>query len=154
MTNDDINLAVDMFNQDRPPHKEEPIKIKRSFSLRPFTQKKSNDELKAEEKRSWKQVGLILLVVVLCSCMLFGVVYTHVQKSELIRNIQRQQRQLAMEQSQNVYYQSELEKLASISEIDRYAVEELGMVKIQSNQIRYIDVAEYIENRRNDNEND
>lgn len=154
MTNDDINLAVDMFNHNRPPHKEEPIKIKRSFSLRPFTQKKSNDELKAEEKRSWKQVGLILLVVVLCSCMLFGVVYTHVQKSELIRNIQRQQRQLAMEQSQNVYYQSELEKLASISEIDRYAVEELGMVKIQSNQIRYIDVAEYIENRRNDNEND
>ncbi len=36
----------------------------------------------------------------------------------------------------------------SMSMIDKYAVDKLGMSKVQSNQIRYIDVSQFKEDRK------
>ena len=46
-------------------------------------------------------------------------------------------------QSENISLQSELDSLVSVSMIDDYAVNKLGMKKVKSNQIQYVDVDGY-----------
>lgn len=122
---------------------------KRAFSVRPNTVKKSKAQLVAEQKKAFKQAIVVLTVTVLSLSMLFGVVYTFVQKSELTRSIAKAKSNIALAQSQNVSLNSELEAMVSMSQIDMYAVETLGMVKLQSNQIRYIDTSKFKEARNN-----
>lgn len=50
-------------------------------------------------------------------------------------------------QSENTRLNSELDSLVSMSMIDQYAVEKLGMTKMKSNQIKYIDVSQYKQKR-------
>jgi cell division protein FtsL len=118
---------------------------KRDIKVREGSNKKSIAELKKEQKLAFATVFKIVTVASLCLAMLFGVIYTHAQKNELTNQISKLETQLAISKSENTRINSELDALVSMSMIDRYAVEELGMTKMKSNQIRYIDVSQYKE---------
>ena len=64
-------------------------------------------------------------------------------KNELTKEIAAKQTQIANAQSENISLQSELDSLVSVSMIDDYAVNKLGMKKVKSNQIQYVDVDGY-----------
>lgn len=140
--------ALDAFNATRSVSAPE-IKPqhKRAFTIRPNTKRKSKAQLIAEQKLSFKKAVVILTVTALSLSMLFGVVYTFVQKSELTHSIAKSKSAIAIAKSENVSLNSELEAMVSMSQIDSYAVEKLGMIKLQPNQIRYIDTSEFKENR-------
>ena len=57
------------------------------------------------------------------------------------------QKNLSVSQSENTRLNSELDSLVSMNMIDQYAVEKLGMTKMKSNQIKYIDVSQYKQKR-------
>ena len=65
------------------------------------------------------------------------------QKNELTKSIAGIQQEISVAKSDNVSLNAELEALVSVSQIDSYALEKLGMTRLQSNQIRYIDTSEY-----------
>lgn len=140
--------ALDAFNATRSVSAPEmKPQRKRAFTIRPNTKRKSKAQLIAEQKASFRHVVVVLTVTVLSLSMLFGVVYTFVQKSELTHSISKSKSAIAIANSENVSLNSELEAMVSMSQIDLYAVEKLGMVKLQPNQIRYIDTSEFKEVR-------
>lgn len=141
----DTAYALDAFNVTRPEVTEPEIRTqrKRTFTIRPNTKKKSKAQLISEQKLSLKQALVILTITVLVLSMLFAVVFTFVQKSELTHSITKAKADIAIAESENVRLNAELESMVSMSQIDMYAVEQLGMVKLQPSQIRYIDTAEF-----------
>ena len=142
----DAAYAVDAFNQTRssaaPDVRREKEK-KRKLTLSPNIKLKSREEVKADEKRSFLQAVKICVVTVLAASMLFGVLFTYVQKNELTKSIASIKKDISAAQSENVSLNSELEALVSVSQIDSYAVEKLGMTRVQDNNVKYIDSAEY-----------
>lgn len=79
--------------------------------------------------------------------MLFAVLYTNAKTNELTHEISDLQKNLSVSQSENTRLNSELDSLVSMNMIDQYAVEKLGMTKMKSNQIKYIDVSQYKQKR-------
>ena len=79
--------------------------------------------------------------------MLFGTLFTYAKKNEYTREIANLKTELSREVNQNICTNAELEALVTIDQIEDYAVNKLGMVKLQSDQIRYIDVEKYKEER-------
>ncbi len=80
--------------------------------------------------------------------MFFGVLHTYAVRNELTHEISNLQTELSVAESENTRINSELNSLVSMSMIDKYAVDKLGMSKVQSNQIRYIDVSQFKEDRK------
>ena len=77
----------------------------------------------------------------------FAVLYTNAKTNELTHEISDLQKNLSVSQSENTRLNSELDSLVSMNMIDQYAVEKLGMTKMKSNQIKYIDVSQYKQKR-------
>ena len=75
--------------------------------------------------------------------MLFGMLFTYAVKNEYTRQIANLKTELSREVNQNICTNAELEALVTIEQIEDYAVNKLGMVKLQSDQVRYIDVEKY-----------
>lgn len=148
----DASYAVQAFDMRRssaaPSYAPEPQRRK-NLKVRenPTAQKKSRAQLAAEQRIGFRWIVKIGTVCILCFAMLFGMIYTYAQKNELTHEISQLETDLAVEKSENTRLNSELDSLVSMSMIDRYAVEQLGMTKMKSNQIRYIDVSEYKEER-------
>ena len=143
----DAAYALDAFNRTRSSAAPEiQPRRKRRLTVSPNTQMKSRKELVREQKKAFAQVVEILTVTVLVLAMLFGVLFTYVQKNELTKSIANIQDDIAVAQSENVSLNAELEALVSVSQIDSYAVGKLGMTRLQSNQIRYIDTSQYKQN--------
>lgn len=140
----DASYALDAFNQTRSSAAPElRPERRRKFTVSPNTKMKSKSELVKEQKHARSQAAAIIVVAVLAFAMLFSVLFTYVQKNELTRNIASVKSDIAIAESENVSLNAELEALVSVSQIDAYAVEKLGMTRLQSNQIRYIDSAQY-----------
>lgn len=140
----DASYAVDAFNQTRSAAapKLRPDK-RRRLSVSPNTKLKSRQELIKEQRHALAQAAVILLTAALALSMLFSVLFTYVRKNELTKNIASIKSDIAVAQSENVSLNAELEALVSVSQIDAYAVDKLGMTRLQPSQIRYIDSAEY-----------
>lgn len=142
--NNDAAYALDAFNRTRssaapdvrPAHK-------KKLSLRPNTKMKSRKELVADQKKAFRQIVAVICVVAISAGMLFGLIYTYSVKNELNKSISSIKSDIAVAQSENVSLNAELEAMVSVSQIDSYAVDKLGMTRLQSNQIRYVDTAEY-----------
>ncbi len=146
----DASYAVRAFDVQRssaaPSYIPEP-NHRKSFKVRENTKKKSRSQLVAEQKIGFAQIVKIAIVSILSLAMLFGILYNFAQKNELIHEISQLETDLSVAQSESTRLNSELDSLVSMSMIDQYAVEQLGMTKMKSNQIRYIDVSQYKEKR-------
>lgn len=118
---------------------------KRELKVRENGKRKSKAQLVREQKAAAVRAAVIFGVAIAVIGMFFGVLHTYAAKNELNHEISSLENQLAVAQSENTRINSELNSLVSMSMIDRYAVEKLGMTKVQSNQIRYIDVSQYRE---------
>ncbi len=105
--------------------------------------KKSYAEHLKEQRAARVKAVKICLSALLIFSMLIAVVYSYVLKNELTKEISKIQNDISIAQSENTRLNSELDALVSMKMIDEYAVERLGMTKIQKNQINYIDVSEF-----------
>jgi cell division protein FtsL len=140
----DASYALNAFNQTRSSAAP---KLRpdtgRGLKVAPNSKRKSLDELQQEQKVSFRKMLYIVGVTVLCIAMLSGVLFTYVQKHELNCSIRSSKNDIAIAHSENVSLNAELESMVSVSQIDAYAVENLGMTRLQSNQIKYIDSTEF-----------
>lgn len=140
----DASYAVAAFNLSRssaaPAYKPQP---KRDLKVKERNKWKNRTQLLAEQKLGFKRAVVIAVTAMLSIAMLFSVLHTYAKKNELTHEISNLETQLSIAESENTRINSELDALVSMSMIDRYAVEELGMSKVQSNQIVYVDVSQY-----------
>lgn len=142
----DAAIALEAFSRTRssaaPKYAPE---RKKELKVRENTKRKSISQLKAEQRVNTSAVIAIVLCSAVVLLMMFGAISSMAHKNELTHEIASYERQLAVAQSENTRITSELDALVSMSSIDKYAVEELGMTKMQPNQIRYINVTEFEE---------
>lgn len=145
----DTSYLINSFNAGRssaaPAYVPEP---KRDLKVRENGKRKSKKQLLQEQKAGFVKVVTIVIVSVLTIAMFFGVLSTFAKKNELNHEISNLESQLAVAQSENTRINSELNSLVSMSMIDKYAVEKLGMTKMQTQQIRYIDVSQFKEEHK------
>ncbi len=145
----DASYALKAFDVSRssaaPVYKPE---RKRNLKVRENGGNKSRSELVAEQRAATVKIAVIVATALVAIAMLFAVIGSMAAKNELNHEITNLENRLSVAQSENTRINSELNAMVSMSMIDQYAVEELGMVKIQSNQIKYIDVAKYKDERQ------
>lgn len=146
----DASYALKAFDVQRssaaPSYIPQP-KRRRDFKVRENNAKKGRSQLAAEQKIGFRKTVSIAIVASLSMLMLFGILYNNAQKNVLIHEISTLETQLSVAESESTRLNSELDSLVSMNMIDQYAVEKLGMTKMKSNQIRYIDVSQYREKR-------
>ena len=104
---------------------------------------KSREELLASERTARKQMFVIVSVIAAVAIMLFGMLFTYAVKNEYTRQIASLKTELSREVNQNICTNAELEALVTMEQIEDYAINKLGMVKLESDQVRYIDVEKY-----------
>lgn len=120
----------------------------RDFKVRENVGRKSKAQLIKEQKAAAVKIAVIMGISIAVIAMFFGMLHTNAKKNELNHEIANLETQLSVAESENTRINSELNALVSMNMIDRYAVEKLGMTKVRSNQIRYIDVSQYEEERK------
>lgn len=145
----DASYAVEAFNLTRssaaPAYKPD---TKRDFKVRGNGKRKSRSQLLQEQRMGLRKAAVIGVTSLLTIAMFFSVLSTNAKKNELTHEISNLETQLAVAESENTRINSELDALVSMSMIDKYAVEKLGMSKVQSNQIVYVNVSEYKQQRQ------
>ena len=104
---------------------------------------KSKSQIKAEQRIAFNKAVRIAVIAVVCLSMVGLLLNSMATKNELTREISQKQTQIANAKSENISLQSELDAMVSVSMIDEYAVDKLGMSKVKSNQIQYMDVNQY-----------
>lgn len=144
----DIAYAIQAFNVGRssvaPAYNPQPDK---ELKVRENDKRKSKVRILQEQRTAFSRAVFLFISALLIIAMFCVVLNTYVKKNELTHEISQLQNQLAVAESENTRINSELNSLVSMSMIEQYAVDELGMSKVQSNQIRYIDVAQFKEER-------
>lgn len=103
---------------------------------------KTNAE-KALEEKMGLATALKTIAVAVVLFIIFGVmVNTYVQKNELNQEIIHAQKELSTAQTEYNQLMVNLNSMASEKKVVDYAVNELGMVKLQNNQTFYVSVAQ------------
>ncbi|MBO4338836.1 MAG: hypothetical protein K5755_00260 [Clostridiales bacterium] len=90
------------------------------------------------QKNSVVKAGVILFVLLAVLGML---IYMQAKLDNVNRQIARTEKTLEETRSETVRLQMELNSIISIDKVEDYAVNTLGMVKIESGQVEYIDLS-------------
>lgn len=146
----DTSYMIDSFSYSRSSSQAAP-KLRpeaepdalRDFKVRENSKRKSINQLKKEQKSAFVKMIMIIGVALLCFSMVALVLNSFVIKNEMTKEIAAMQYEISNAQSEHISLQSQLDAMVSISMIDEYAVSKLGMTKVKSNQIQYMDVNEY-----------
>ena len=143
----DASYALEAFNAHRtaaaPAY--QPPRRQRKRELR--VHEKSEQQLHTEGRMAAKQAAILVVSVLVTLGMLGGVLFTFAQKNKLNHEVASINRQISEAQSESTRLNSQLDALVSVEMIDQYAVEKLGMSKMQSGQMRYVDVDAYMQAR-------
>lgn len=127
----------------RPVEQPEVKEEERDFKLHNNVNVKHTSVIKYEEVQARKKMAVTLLVAFTAFVLIASTLFSFAYKNQLTREIADVQTDISYAQSENISLQSRLDAMVSISMIDDYAVNKLGMTKMKSNQIQYMDVSEY-----------
>lgn len=103
--------------------------------------RRTASQARNEMHRSALQTAKILSVALLLITMLATLLYGRLKADELEREISNVNTKLEAAQSENVRLNMQIESVISLKNVEDYAQSQLGMVKMESNQIEYIDLS-------------
>ena len=95
--------------------------------------------VKLKNKNAFKSVVNILSIAVIVS-LVIGVIYTNSAITQTTNQIAKTQDVITELESEKAYLEFTLESRMSLDEIEDYAVNVLGMVKMDSTQVEYIEI--------------
>lgn len=120
--------------------------------VKPEPQKKPQLELVKKPRMTAQQIRqqsiietkkTIKVMAVAITIMLFMAVaiYSRIQLDEINREISSVEKKIELAQSDSVKLNNELNAIVSIDNVEEYAVDVLGMEKIQDYQVEYVDLS-------------
>ena len=120
--------------------------------VKPESQKKPQLELVKKPRMTAQQIRqqsiietkkTIKVMAVAITIMLFMAVaiYSRIQLDEINREISSVEKKIELAQSDSVKLNNELNAIVSIDNVEEYAVNVLGMEKIQDYQVEYVDLS-------------
>ena len=121
-----------------PKKQEEPVQKPLLKKVKP----KTAMQKRREERSSNLRIGFMLAFV----AVVFGVICCQIsagaERYELIRKIDAVEAEIEIAKSENVRLNAELNSKMNITKIDRYAVDVLGMTKVESYQVECVDLTQ------------
>ena len=123
----------------QPLRKEEQVQRKNNLKK---IDSKTSEQLRAEEFRSLKKSVAVLSFVLVLFAMVSLQISAGAKNYELMREIQKAEAALEIQQSENIRLNSALNGITGITVIDTYATDVLGMTKVENYQIECIDLSE------------
>lgn len=147
----DVNYALDAFNVERKRREyDEPARtnIKDKLVVHKNNEVKSASVLKNEQKVAFQISSKIIAVSIASLLFVAGVISTFAVKNQLTRELASTKTKISNAQNECVSLKSQLNSMVSMSMIEQYAVEELGMNKVKPNQVMYIDIDQYKADRQ------
>ena len=103
--------------------------------------KKSYAQTKSDMKRANLHTAKIIAISLVLLVMMSALLYGRMKVDELDRQIQSKKNELSVAQSENVRLSMKLDSLISLKNVEEYAQNKLGMVKMENYQIEYIDLS-------------
>lgn len=103
--------------------------------------KKSQAELHAEAVSTARQTLKVLLLSGLLLIFLGAMLYSRVQLDELNHSLEAAQSQLSVAQAESTRLNAEMQARVTLEKVEDYAKNRLGMVKQQSYQVQYVNLA-------------
>ncbi len=95
--------------------------------------------IKIKNKRTFKTAINIMSIAVVVS-LVIGVLYTNAEITKTANSISKVKKSITEIDSEKAYLQFTLESKMSLNEIEDYAVGVLGMVKMDSSQLEYVEI--------------
>lgn len=120
----DLSMYESLLEQ-KPQKQEKPVKQAKT--------------VKFKNKKAFKTAVNVLSIAIAIS-MIIGVVYTNSCITEITTGITETQKQITELESEKAYLNFTLESRMSLNDIENYAVNVLGMVKMDSAQVEYVEV--------------
>jgi len=102
-------------------------------------EEKPEIRMRQTEARSGSLINIILISV-LAALLLSTVIYSLDKRNTMYNKVSSKNQELSMTEAENVRLRSELESRVSAKNVEDYAKNELGMLKIDSSQIKYIKI--------------
>ncbi|MBQ7006195.1 MAG: hypothetical protein IJN59_00035 [Oscillospiraceae bacterium] len=110
--------------------------------LEPKPQKETKQQVKTvkiKNKYAFKNFVNILSIAVIVS-LVVGVIYTNAAITQTTNKIAQTQNAITELESEKAYLEFTLESRMSLDEIESYAINVLGMVKMDSSQVEYVEI--------------
>lgn len=120
-----------------PSFEEQQKSRMRLVKRRKKTVREAKEEMRAAARRSFKMLAAALVLLTMFAALL----YSKLRVDELDRQIQKTQLLLSAAQSESVKLNMRLDSMFSLERVEDYAKNTLGMVKIESYQIEYLDLS-------------
>ena len=96
---------------------------------------------KSDMHRTALQSAKFIMVAVLMLTLFSAVLYGRFKVDELDREISNINTEITAAQSENVRLNMQIDSVISLKNVEDYAQTQLGMVKMESHQIEYIDLS-------------
>ncbi len=121
--------------------------------IRPEPQKKPNLTLIQRTRRTaaqvrqqtavnTKQTFKVMAISITILLFMALAIFSRIQLDEINREINSVENQMELAKSESIRINNELNAIMSINNVEDYAVNELGMVKVEDHQVVYVDLSE------------
>ena len=95
--------------------------------------------IKIKNRHTFKTVINVLSIAIIVS-LIIAVIYTNASITQTTNQIAKTQKAITEIESEKAYLEFTLESRMSLDEIETYAVNVLGMVKMDSSQVEYVEI--------------
>ena len=138
--NYDRNERIVSYNSSAAP------KVKPEPQKKPQLELVKKPRMTAEQMRQQslletKKTIKVMFVAITILVFMAVAIYSRIQLDEINREISSVEKKIELAQSDSVKLNNELNAIVSIDNVEEYAVNELGMEKIQEYQVEYVDLS-------------
>lgn len=120
--------------------------------MKPAPQKRPNLELVQKTRQTatqirqqttadTKRIIKVMLIAVTILMFMAVAIYSRVQLDEINREIKSVENKIELAESDSIRINNQLNSIISINNVEDYAMNELGMVKVQDYQVVYVDLS-------------
>ena len=135
------NAKVVSFNNGTAAPKMKPAPQKRPNLELIQKTRKTAAQVRQQTAADTKRAVKVMLIAIAILTFMAVAIYSRVQLDEINREIKRVEQKIELAESDSIRINNELNSIVSINNVEDYAVNELGMVKVQDYQVVYVDLS-------------
>ncbi len=103
--------------------------------------RKTAQQIKEETSASTRKLVKISIIAIVFLLFMSAMIYSRVQLDEVNREISSVENKIELAQSDQIRLNNELNAMVSINNVEDFAANQLGMIKIQDYQVVYVDLS-------------
>ena len=103
--------------------------------------RKTASQIRQQTAADTKRAIKIMLISIAILMFMAVAIYSRVQLDEINREIKKVENKIELAESDSIKINNELNSIVSINNVEDYAANELGMVKVQDYQVVYVDLS-------------